>query len=326
MKRLNLKINRPFLLGLILTIALFTIPLGTVFSQEAALIRLQTGIELYSQGRWRDAVLVLRRAQAEAASDELRGEALFWISLAQISAGEHGEALRTMDTLMETDPVSYRLEELSYHRGRTLFHLQNYDEAILVLAGYANSFYPGPSGYLDREDGSKKAAALYWIGESLFAMGQIERAQDIFMQITGEYPFSSKYEASVFRLAMIEQKKIEVELLALLRWSHEEALRNMEEFQRRESFYDQALSAYQRRIAELLGSGEGQDRLLELENENVLYRARLAAAEDRIRSLESTLRETNETLDSIRGYSQSERLESMRSSAEELERTIRGIQ
>jgi chromosome segregation ATPase len=110
---------------------------------------------------------------------------------------------------------------------------------------------------------------------------------------------------------------VETELLALLKWSHEESLKTMEEYQRREHSYDQALIAYQKRIADMLRD----TRLSELENENAQYRQQLAAADERIRKLESDLREALGGLSSGSGRNNPDpvlRLNSLRSSAMEL--------
>ena len=269
-------------------------------SGAASLLR--AGINLYSEGRWYEAVSELRRAQAEASSRSLKAEALFWISLSKLSAGSYEEGLKDMDALAETDPENRRLAELPYHRGRALYYLGRYDEAIINLKGYADSM----------ADASRKSAALFWTGESLYSMGQLDKAADVFKVIVDEYPGNQKYEASVYRLALINQKKVEIELLGLLKWSHEEALRNMEEFRLKESYYDQALNAYQKRIVEM----ERDTRISELEESNSLYREQLLSAEERIRRLETALSETFESLDRARDLSSDERLSNMKASAQ----------
>jgi tetratricopeptide (TPR) repeat protein len=241
--------------------------------------RLQGGIELYSEGKWREAVIELRRAQAEALSPEQRAEALYWISLAELSAGEYEAALRDMEELVRAAPSSPRRAELPYHKGRAYYYLGRYDEAVALLKDYSDRVGEG-------ED-SRKSASLYWIGECLYALGQLDKARDVFTLITEQYPQSAKFEASSYRIDLINQKKVEMELLALLKWSHEESLRTMEEYQRRERSYDQALIAYQKRIADMLKD----TRLADLENANADYRKQLAGAEERIRALETILAE-----------------------------------
>ena len=280
--------------------------------------RLAAGINFYSQGKWSEAVSELRPVQAEASSQELKGEALFWISMSELSAGEYEEALRDMDALEAADPGSRRLAELPYQRGRALYYLGRYNEAIVLLKNYADTLTAGPGGVLSPIDISRKAAALYWTGECLFSMGQLDRAGDVFRLITKDYSGTSKYEASLYRLDLINQKKVEAELLALLKWSHEESLRSMEENRRREASYDQALSAYQKRIAELLKDTRVQD----LENLNAQYQEQLNAAQEKILSLENTLRELSSTEGKDTDSVLVERLKTLKTSAQELENTI----
>jgi tetratricopeptide (TPR) repeat protein len=211
--------------------------------------RLQEGVRLYGEGRWRDAAVELRRARTEAAIPEQQAEILYWIALSELSAGEYEASLRDMDELVRVCPASPRRPELPYHAGRANYYMGRYDEAVIILKNYADRVGEG-------ED-SRKSAAFYWIGECLYALGRLDEARDIFILITEQYPQSAKYEASTYRIDLINQKKIEGELLTLLKWSHEESLRVMEEYQRRERSYDQALIAYQKRIADLLKEGGG---------------------------------------------------------------------
>ena len=287
---------------------------------DQARSRLMSGINLYSQGRWGEAVSELRRVQAEAPSRELRGEALFWIGMAELSAGEYEAALADMDALAATDPGSARLSELPYHRGRVLYYLGRYNEAIVLLKGYADYLGSKTGQTLSPAEIARRPAALYWTGECLFSMGQLDKAAELFRLVTDDYPGTAKYEASVYRLELINQKKVEAELLNLLKVSHEEALKNNEEFRRRETSYDQALSAYQKRIAEM-----SQDtRLQDLEGSNATYQEQLRVAQERIRSLESSLKETSTDLEKAKGATALERLRTLKASAQELEARIMG--
>ncbi|MDR1971166.1 MAG: tetratricopeptide repeat protein [Treponema sp.] len=282
--------------------------------------RLRRGLDFYQQGRWREAVAEFRRAQTEAVDSELKAEALYWIALSEISAKDYGGAIRDMDQLELTSPESRRLRDIPYHKGRALYYLGRYEEALMLLKLYADSMGGNSLLPAGSEMAARKSAALYWIGECLYAMGQLDYARDLFTAVTQDYPRSAKFEASSYRLALIHQKKIEEELLNLLKWSHEESLKAIEEYQRRERSYDQALIAYQKRIADLLKDTGLED----LDSSNTQYRRQLMEAEERIRKLETELavyRSAGASGASGDGEKR-DRLERLRSSALELADTL----
>jgi TolA-binding protein len=273
--------------------------------------RLRRGLEFYQQGRWREAAAELRRAQDEAVDLELKAEALYWISLSEISARDYAGAVRDMDQLELIAPESRRLREVPYHKGRALYYLGRYEEALMLLKLYSDRMGGIPPA--GSETAARKSAALYWIGECLYAMGQLDYARDIFTTVTQDYPRSAKFEASSYRLALIHQKKVEEELLNLLKWSHEESLKAIEEYQRRERSYDQALIAYQKRIADLLKDSGLED----LDSSNTQYRRQLMEAEARIQALETELARHRPPGESGEGGKR-DRLEQVKSSASEL--------
>ncbi|GHV90300.1 hypothetical protein AGMMS50268_08030 [Spirochaetia bacterium] len=249
----------PFVYILLLFFTANYAPAQAAAGPAPGFTRLQNGLTLFQGGLWREAITELRRAQTEAVDRELKAEALYWIALAEISSGDYAASVKDMEELEILAPRSRRLGEIPYHKGRALYYLGRYDEAILLLKYYADGIGGSSAPPPGSDAAARKSAAIYWLGECLYAMGQLDYAREYFTIITEEYPQSAKFEASSYRLGLIEQKKIEEELLILLKWSHEESLKALEEYQRRERSYDQALIAYQKRIAELLrdtgGSG-----------------------------------------------------------------------
>ncbi|MDR1428943.1 MAG: tetratricopeptide repeat protein, partial [Spirochaetaceae bacterium] len=223
---------------------------------------LERGIELYSRGQWPDAVAELRRAQSGALTPNDQGEALYWIALSELAAGEYEAVIRDLDELLRINPLGRRSAEVPYEKGRALFYLGRYDPAIILLSGYASG----------AADPARKAQAIYWVGECLFALGRLDEAHDIFSRVIDEFPQSVKYEAASYRISLINQKKVEGELLSLLQWSHEESIKNVEDYQRRERSYDQAIIAYQKRIADMLKD----TRLADLESSNSEYQRQIA--------------------------------------------------
>ncbi|MDR2792528.1 MAG: tetratricopeptide repeat protein [Treponema sp.] len=218
-------------------------------SSTAFYTSFQRGITLYGEGKWLDAAAYFRKAQEAAATDDERAEAVYWLCFAEESGGDFEGAVRDLDVLERIPGGAARKEEIPYLRGRAFYSLGRYNEAIVLLKGYADHISADSANGIAR-----KSAALYWTGESLFALGQFDKAQDVFFVIAQQYPQSVKYEASVYRIALIYEKKVGQKLLDILKQTHEESLKTIEEYQRRESIYTQALVAYQKRIAALEAS------------------------------------------------------------------------
>lgn len=243
---------------------------GAQFAQK-----LQRGVSLYRESRWREAISELRAAQVEAGNQRQNSEALYWIALAELAAADYESALRDMDALERAG--GDRTLDISYHRGRAYYYLGFYEEAVALLYDYAARAGAG--------ERARVSAAYYWIGECLLSLGQLERAKDFFAAITEQYPESAKYEAASYRIALINQKKVEAELLEMIKWSHEESLKTIEENTRREKSFDQAMNAYQKQIAEY----QRDSRLADLENTNLEYQRQLNLANERILALENLL-------------------------------------
>ena len=138
-------------------------------------------------------------------------------------------------------PTHQKSAELLYHRGRIAYVLKDYERSIQALAAYIAT---NPAG-------DYAAAALFWSAESLYALGRLPEADKLYRTVVDRYPDHVKTEAARYRMALVQFKYREDELLTLLKWSHEESLRIIEEFQRREKAYEQALSVYQKRYGEV---------------------------------------------------------------------------
>ncbi|MDR2470680.1 MAG: tetratricopeptide repeat protein [Treponema sp.] len=287
--------KRPALFPAVLLLAALT-PLWAQTRHTAPEELLKTGIGFYGEGRFTEAATVLRLVEKES---PLYPDALYWTALAELSSGDYGASLADLDALEKASPRSRWSPELPYHRGRNLFYLGRHEEALECLRTYSAAREPRiqeswiqesrVSESHDSRAASKRGAALYWMGESYFALGRMDSAEAAFSEVVEKYPSSVKYEAASYRLSLINQKKVEAELLDILKWSHEESLRTMEEYQHREKTYDMAIAAYQRRIAEMLAA------------ENAGGTDQLAAAEGRIAALEASLAEANAALEELRG-------------------------
>jgi tetratricopeptide (TPR) repeat protein len=273
----------------ILCVFLIALPAGSAVSQArdgqtrlSPQARLQYGVSLYGRGFWPEAAAELRQAYSEAGDPVIKADALYWIAITELASANYDNSIRAMDELERLSPANIKYAELPYHRGRVYYYTGRFDEAISIFRKYIDSIAVDVPG-----ESARKPAALYWMGECLYSLGQLDKAQDVFSLIVEQHPRSVKYEASSYRVALISQKKIEAELLSILKWTHEEALKTVEEYQRRERTYDQAIIAYQKRIAGMLRDSH----LAELEASNADYRRRLSEAEAQIAALEKRLEE-----------------------------------
>jgi TolA-binding protein len=208
--------------------------------------RYQNGTQLYKLSRFQEAAIEFRRAQENAANTADRSAALYWVILSQLAYSDFGSAMHDMEELERTAPNSPYTKDMFYHRARVYYNQGYYEEALLLLNRYNKSTQD-----TDRQSSERRAASFFWMGECLYAMGQHEEAEKFYSWVVARYTESPKVEAASYRIDLIKQKKIETELLALLQWSHEEALRTSEDYQKTIRTYEYTLNMYQRRIAEL---------------------------------------------------------------------------
>lgn len=230
---------------------------------------LMSGLDAYARSDWSTAILSFRKAAAVSPKD---AESRYWLVMAEISAGENGDALTDMGRFEKDFPGDKRIPDLVYQKGRVLFLLGRYEEAIQTLNRFVTKW----------PDNEMISSGYYWVGECLFSAGRFEEARNVFSLVLEKYPQSVKREAAWYRVSLIDRSAREEELLSILKMSHEESLRIIEDYQRREKTYEQAINAYQKRIAEMIKD----TRLGELEKQLGDEKVRNSELLDRISALE----------------------------------------
>jgi len=217
------------------------------------LLKFQEGSRSYGEMRMYEAAAQFRNAQEISKNANDWAQATYWVILTELAIGDYGSALRDMDELDRIAPKSSFAKDMAYHRARAYYNQGYFEDALVYFKRYNDGIASN-----DKEASDRKAAAFFWMGECLYSMGQFNDAEKFYSWVILKYPNSPKVEVSSYRIDLIKQKKIEAELLSLLRWSHEESLRNSEDYQRRIRTYENTLNAYQRRIAELTqGAAQG---------------------------------------------------------------------
>ena len=228
---------------------------------------LQAGLAAFQQQQYQQALQSFRRITSEEADQAPDAE--YWSAMAYMALEMLDEADRALEHYLARYPGHALAGEAHYQKARLLFLERDYENALQASYEFIRS-NPG-SAYVPN--------AYFWIGESLYSLGRLEEAERIFAKVLRDYPQSYKVEAASYRLSLLEFKKREEELLRLLKWSHEEFLRAVEEYQRREKTYEQALSAYQQRTGSQEQRQADLKALEELKAENAALRARLQQME-----------------------------------------------
>jgi TolA-binding protein len=236
--------------------------------------RLTEGLEWFREGKYQEAIASFRSIifdSPEAGGGGATADAYYWIARSYMALGMLDEAERNLEYFLSTYPAHRLYPDAVYQKGRLLFLQGDPEDAILEFQRFLQT-YPG---------NDLVANALYWVGESLYSLGRLEEAARVFQKVVEGYPTSFKITDARYHLSLIEFKKREDELLKLLKWSHEEALRVTEEYRRREKAYEQAISVYQRRLS---AAGQGaqsatRSQLESLQSENASLKERIAMLE-----------------------------------------------
>ena len=253
-----------------------------LFAQTASRSEsLREGLLLFKQERFPDAIRVFQALVSDSrdeAGREAVADAYYWMSRAYLAISDYEEAARNLEYFLSNYPSNQYYPDALYQKGRLLYLQDDPESGIQVLESFVTE-YP---------ESEFAGSAYFWLGECLFSLGYLEEAARVFNKVIVEHPKSVKFEAASYRLSLIEYKKRENELLKLLKWSHEEALKSVEEFRRREKAYEQALAVYQRKLTSS-DFAEADDRersaLQQLQSENEALQNRIDSLEARIASM-----------------------------------------
>ncbi|MGD0724804.1 MAG: tetratricopeptide repeat protein [Spirochaetia bacterium] len=200
------------------------------------------GIDLFRDGQYDKAIQFLRTFLQNSPYDTQKAAAYLLLAKSYIAIGSLNEAEKNLEYYIANYPRAADIQEALYQKGRLLFMQDDFENSLQSLQSFLAT-YP-KSTFVP--------SAWFWIGESLYGLGRLDEAQSAYQKILTDYPSSVKVEAAQYKVSLIQLTQKEVELARLLKWSHEEFLKSTEEFQAREKTYQQAIEAYQKRLA---GSG-----------------------------------------------------------------------
>ncbi len=218
----------------------------------AALVEteMRKGLNLFKEGLYNEALYVFREITLENIYSEYHGSSYFWIAKCYLALGNIDLAEENFDFFLGDFEGHPFYEEGFYQKGRILFLKNKYQEGIGVFYDFVERW----------PDSDYTANAYFWIAESLFLLGHYREAETLFDLVVSKYPSSYKVESARYRLSLIDIFDREKVLLDLLKVSHEEYINSLDDFQRRERTYEQALSIYQRQILNLTETLEAERR------------------------------------------------------------------
>jgi TolA-binding protein len=237
----------PVLLTLLLALVLAMPAAAQSLSEGNAI--LEEGIDAFRRSDFDTAVLRFREILLEDPDADLEANAYFWLSKSAMALGRLTEAERNLEYYIRTFPSHEFAVEARYQRGRLLFMQEDYAAAVEALSSFVEQYPESPF----------VANAIYWSGESLYTLGRFNDARRLFDSVVRDYTRSFRVEAARYRIALIDLNERETELLQLLRWSHEEYLKTIDDFERRDRAYQEAIAAYQQRLQNAADEGSRQE-------------------------------------------------------------------
>ena len=223
--------------------------LSPAFSQSAITLAdkiLDNGKEYYAQGDYLPALTLFQQAVADPVLRS-RPEPYLWLAKTYFAVLDPVNASLNLEYFIQNFPRDPGQTEAVYLKGRLAYALNDPEKALQAFGQFLEI---SPAG-------EQVANALFWMGESAWMLGRFDDAASFYVRIVQGYPASFKLEASRYRLAVIDLKQREEELLKLLRWSHSESMNSAEEFQRREKAYQLSLASLQKKLADVQTTDTG---------------------------------------------------------------------
>jgi len=203
------------------------------------------GITKFRNGDFDQAIYDFREVTLDTEFKKYQGDAYFWLAKCYIALSQYTDGEKNLEFYLLQFPDHRFYEEGFYQKGRLLYLQTEYEKSIQVFYSFIETYPESP--FLGN--------SYYWIGECLYELGHAEKALTLFTHVVNTFPASFKVEAARYKISLINLQKRERELLTFLKWSHEESLNTIEDFQIREKTYEQALEAYQKKLSDFAEKG-----------------------------------------------------------------------
>ena len=250
----------------------------SLFPQSEFYSNYEKGREAYLNNLYDRALTYFENALSESSS-EYRPLIYYWTGQSHMALGNYSNAEKIFDIIISDYPDTQESVNSLYQKGRIAFKNNDYEETIDKMHSFLDI-----SG-----DNSLNGNAYFWIGESLFFLGHKKDALFFYNKVITDYPESYKYEASSYRSELVKLGEREEELLKLLKWSHEESLRERELFIKKEKEYKQAVLAYQRKLSLLSDSETNSTQVFTLRETNNILKQQISLLKTRLEDKEKEI-------------------------------------
>ncbi len=190
---------------------------------------LSKGYDAFSSGDWAGASMFLSRVvNSEKNSSE---EVLYMLITSLVYSENYKDAVTFSDAFLSEYPESPLSSYVRYQKGKSLYFLDQYDEAVVCLSDFCH----------ENIDNPMYGTALFWLAECFYRDYDFETAKALYQQLLEDYPGNEKSVEAGYRLSLIEQSLREQKLQYLLKVTGEEYL------SARES-YEKQIREYQKKI------------------------------------------------------------------------------
>lgn len=278
---MNARVSWKRTAGLVLILTVLPIMAAPAQSARGPEGILEEGLAAFRRSEFDTAILRFRELLLEEPDRETEANAYFWLSKSAMAVNRLNEAERNLEYYLRTFPNHEFAVEARYQRGRLLYMQEDYAASLEAL-----------SSFVERHPDSPFVAnAIYWSGEALYNLGRLQEARRLFQAVIQDYPRSFRVEAARYRVSLIDLNARETELLQLLQWSHEEYLQALDEFERRERAYEEALASYQQRLQNAADE--------DFREEIVRLSTQVRSLQETIRSRDAEIRRLEEQLTTL---------------------------
>ncbi|MBN1799018.1 MAG: tetratricopeptide repeat protein [Spirochaetales bacterium] len=268
-------------LFIFIVVCFIFIPQLGLANNDKAKIILNEGIEYFKSNQFELAALRFRDVTQNNQYKEYHGFAYFMLAKSYMALRNYTGASKNLEFFLINYPDHTYYSEAIYLKGKLIYYQGDFEGAISVLKDFINTYKNSPF----------VPNSYFFIGECLFNLGHFDEAETFYGYVLQKYPTSYKVEAARYRISLIGFKKRETELLKLLKWSYEDSLNAIEEYQRRERTYEQVITAYQKRLSGVgiePGSdiAELQEQLKRKDEEIAKLKKEIADLNEKIAALE----------------------------------------